>query len=498
MKITLLIMFLISSLTANAKVAREELTINHTNGEEIDISLVSYINENETLEVRIEGAFFGDKLKSLNPVLGYGRDLDSNGKIDTWFILDINTGLKVIKAEGKKRLGQDILGRKVFLNEDAKVFYRRSVVAGILSHVFLSYHYGYEAHFEFYRRTIDLEEFKIRLEQDSARLIPLLSKEQLNWSFFLISEGYKSAQEEFETAVGSDYVKLSTVDGILWGTGGYFAKWGLKGIRFLSSQATKLLSKTGTHQIFTKFAGSKVNYLKSQKNIFTSKLGKLKSSKPIANVIMTKALLKSSTNAAMTSLSMKHKMTHKVLQTLGNAGLEGIKKWKYVAMVGVTSTMSETYYSYDRLKDEDPAQTAINVLNDPDIMKNIEYMTMQTFLATAASSTVTSTYTQFGICGLVALGHSGVKNILLAENPDYKRIALDTRWEVIVGSTQTVIDLKAISYFEKLALKKGNPRLKLIGYAVVFVEQLVGSYYYAKTTAPKAENLTVVPVFASN
>ena len=53
---------------------------------------------------------------------------------------------------------------------------------------------------------------------------------------------------------------------------------------------------------------------------------------------------------------------------------------------------------------------------------------------------------------------------------------------MFIGNLQTQTDVAALKYFEKLATKQKNPKLKLVGYAIALVDQFSGYVAYSKAS----------------
>ncbi|MBY0415754.1 MAG: hypothetical protein K2Q18_16390, partial [Bdellovibrionales bacterium] len=133
------------------------------------------------------------------------------------------------------------------------------------------------------------------------------------------------------------------------------------------------------------------------------------------------------------------------------------------------------------------------------VIENVGFMAADTILMTGVSKSLKTTKAKFMASGAVALTNSSIMNFAIKDEADVKRVAFDTAWESVVGNTQVQLDLKALEYFEKLALKKGNPKIKLLGYVMVLVDQGIGYASYSKLTTAvdsvKLEpNLMMVPV----
>jgi hypothetical protein len=162
--------------------------------------------------------------------------------------------------------------------------------------------------------------------------------------------------------------------------------------------------------------------------------------------------------------------------------LKATKEWKYISFMAGLQITTETFANSSEVMSSNPTEFAKNVLTHPDIMQNVTYMTTDAYLMTAASLAIRPKGMRYAACGFIALGNSAVTNLIIKDEADYSRIALDTGWEAIIGNAQVQLDLKALSHFELAAKKTKNPKLKLIGWAIVLVDQTVGFLGYSHAT----------------
>ncbi|MBY0415145.1 MAG: hypothetical protein K2Q18_13320, partial [Bdellovibrionales bacterium] len=116
----------------------QKVSLKGVNGELFKVSLISYKNHNEELEVRIEATGLPRMASHINPLLGFGRDTDQNGKVDTWFFMTKN-GIDTTVEEGKNALGDDILGR-LLVKKYRSTFsmYVTSATTSLLSYLLFS------------------------------------------------------------------------------------------------------------------------------------------------------------------------------------------------------------------------------------------------------------------------------------------------------------------------------------------------------------------------
>jgi hypothetical protein len=175
-------------------------------------------------------------------------------------------------------------------------------------------------------------------------------------------------------------------------------------------------------------------------------------------------------------------------------------------MAGIQLT-TESFAHSSEVMSSSPTQFAKNVLTHPEIMQNVTYMTTDAYLMTAASLAIRPKGMRYATCGFIALGNSAVTNLVIKGEADYQRIALDTGWEAVVGNAQVQLDLKALSHFEEAAQKAKNPKLKLIGWAIVLVDQTAGFLGYSYATRAlrpdeaektKTPDIQLVPVLVEH
>jgi hypothetical protein len=193
----------------------------------------------------------------------------------------------------------------------------------------------------------------------------------------------------------------------------------------------------------------------------------------------------------------------------------GVGQWKYIGLTMALQIMAEAYSRSDA---PDPAslwKSLRELFSNRDFIQDFAFMTNETFWMSALSSTPSKvmkwaeTLRSFRLCAVMAFIDSNVMNFAIKGEADWKRVGLDTAWEMVIGSAQTQLDLNSLKAFELLALKVGSSRLKLLGYVVAAADQGIGYYSYSKTTdwyekqkkaksAPeiKPEDIKLLPIFS--
>lgn len=444
------------------------------------ISIRPYTNLNGNFEIRIDAASIPKFFDKLNPTIGYGRDLNHNNKIDTWFFIT-NHGVEVVEKEGVDIYGRDILGELV--NNKYKTStktYLTSATTTALSYLFFTVDEVQDENKNFYYDWINLEELNLLISKEEKNPKLGLNYNQIMSQRELISIGFKDLADRMDQLKNRDIFGYIALDVGAWLTGGVVLKWGGK----LLATPIKMLSETTLVKYISENLGQ---FIIAQQEKLMAKISYLKEKLPNKSVKEKIAVSSSiiSKNLWRSQLSMSVKALHIKSKLLGFAKgvFTGAKsEWKYLALNASIQTGAEAYARFDQIKDPNPIKMAENLFTNKDFQQNVGFMTLDTVLMTGVSRSLKTTKARFMACGMIALHNSSMINFVIKEENDYKRVALDTSWEMIIGNAQVQMDLAALTFFEKLAQKKNNPKLRLLGYAFVMVDQAVGYFSYSKAS----------------
>lgn len=505
-----LIIFFVASFNLHAAVKEERFTIVDAKGESMSIGLSSYVNESGVLEIRIDAAGMPKFMDRLNPTIAFGRDLDDNKKIDTWFFLTDN-GIQLEKAEGKHPHGKDILPQLILKRQLTSArLYMSSATTTLLSYILLSAKEATDKEKSYVHDWMNLEEMKIRIDREINSPSNGMTREQLQYQYSFISSGYKFLADDMEKFARNDFWKWAGADVGLWISGSFL----FKSAASLLIKAGSYISETTVYMAFKEeihlFAAKNISALREKASVLSSKLG-IKNEKAAEKAVplamkMSAYRLRTSMIAVITADVAKNRL-RKAINLAGQwpARLaQGVySEWRYITMSTGIQLTAETAANYNEVYNSNPFIMARNVLTNEDILQNIGFMTTDTILMTAVSKNLSTTKAKFLVSGFIGMHNSAMVNLVLKDENDYSRVALDTAWESIIGNAQVQVDLKALETFEKMAVRKNNPRLKLLGYAVVLVNQGSGFYLYSKATdklkASGEENtVKLIPVLAEN
>lgn len=501
---TLLLGFQTAWATSAPRPVVTKVSLQDSEGKKFKVALTKYTNHHNEIEVRIEASGIPRMASKINPVIGFGRDIDGNGKIDSWFLVTKN-GMDLVRLEGQDEIGQDILGG-ILIKKYRSTFsmYASSAASSVLSYLFLSVSAGVDIQEEYYRDWMDLEEMRLQFEEDLNSFGSVYTYEQLQYHHELISMGYREIANRMDTFSKKTFWGYAFADIGLWITGGVVLNWGAKILAKVGLVASETAFVTAVKETFIGFFEKQKALVESRLSLFKekmattkSKLGMKVAEKEVVTAL-TIAAYKQALYSTIKSQKIKQRLRIYLTKSLKwpKNIMKGAKsEWKYIALNTSVQIGSEAFARYDEIYDDNPLVMAKNLATNPEVIQNVGFMTTDTILMTGISKNLKTTKARFMASGAVAITNSSVVNFAIKDEANVSRVAFDTAWETIIGNAQVQIDLKALEYFEKMALKKNNPKLKLVGYAIALVDMGVGYVAYSKVTSAieKKEEKTSEP-----
>lgn len=473
--------------------AQIKQTITDSEGNTFKVALIEYKNQNDEMEVRIEASAIPRFASKINPLLGFGRDLDGNGKIDTWFLVTPN-GLDMVEREGRDSKGRDVLGDVLVKKYRSTFFmYVNSATTSIFSYLLMSFDASIESYETYYRDWMDLEQVRITFEKDLKNMGSTYTRDQIAFQYQLREIGLKEMNDRMARFEKATFWGYALADVGLWVTGGIIFKWGAKILAKIGAITSETAFATAVKDSFFGFFEKQKAAIEGRLVELKGKIPKPRTRKEIAAelaaekaaVVLTKQNYKvaiSNTIKAQASKNKLHIALKKVLMIPKNVYQGAKSEWQYIAMNSGVQILSEGVARYDEIYDENPAVMAQNLLTNPEVIENVGFMTTDTVLMTGVSKSLKTGKAKFMASGAIALTNSSIMNFAIKDSADLTRVALDTGWETIIGNGQVQLDLKALEYFEKMAVKKGNPKIKLVGYVIALVDMGVGYVTYSKVT----------------
>ncbi|MEA9357956.1 hypothetical protein SHI21_17120 [Bacteriovorax sp. PP10] len=469
--------------------AQIKQTITDSEGNTFKVALIEYKNQNDEMEVRIEASAIPRFASKINPLLGFGRDLDGNGKIDIWFLVTQN-GLDLVEKEGKDSKGRDVLGDILVEKYRSTFFmYVNAATTSIFSYLLMSFDASITSYEDYYRDWMDLEQVRLTFEKDQKNLGSTYTRDQIAFQYELREIGLKEMNDRMARFEKATFWGYALADLGLWVTGGIIFKWGAKILAKIGAVTSETAFATAVKDSFFGFFEKQKAAVESRLVALKGKIPKPRTRKEIAAemsaVTLTKETYKqaiTSTIKAQQSKSRLHAALKKVLKIPKDVFLGAKSEWQYIALNSGVQILSEGVARYDDIYDANPAVMAENLLTNPEVIENVGFMSADTILMTGVSKSLKTTKARFMASGAIALTNSSIMNFAIKDSADLTRVAFDTGWETIIGNGQVQLDLKALEYFEKMAQKKGNPKIKLVGYVIALVDMGVGYVTYSKAT----------------
>lgn len=479
---------------------RVRLTVQTLDGTS-KVQAYHYTNHWGRREVRLEADTL-PRFGKVNPILGYGRDTDDDGNIDSWFMIDDEKGLVRYTLNSSMPWAHDAVEKQLFkLYKSSAGAHFAASYGAVFGFLMMSVSHGFASEKELWREMMDLEEFSLRLDRSMKR--GELTREQWREAAALLGDGYSETIARFEKATGGDYWKLVAADMALWATGGIIVKGIVKVAKFVGRPISTTSVGQSTIRAVKKIMGGITDRARAQMTRF-----RLAAGVPVNAVAA--GMFKQNFQRTMRALMSKNLFMRKMVPMVVRPAMalkKAAREWKYIAFMAGIQITTESFAHSSEVMSSSPTQFAKNVLTHPEIIQNVTYMTTDAYLMTAASLAIKPKGIRYATCGFIALGNSAITNFVIKGETDYKRVALDTGWEAIIGNAQVQLDLKALSHFETAAQKAKNPKLKLLGWAIVLVDQTAGflGYSYAtqaiqpdKEEKTQAPDIQLVPVLAEH
>ena len=452
-------------LPQEVKAARSyTFAVKLADGPEIKVKSTVYRNDRGVNEMYLQSA---DMAKV---TIGYGRDLDGNGTIETFFLIGdegMTTYTRTTKGENSWGHARSVVARHA--SYSAKKYYK-TLLANVGSFLLMSVSSVVEAKENYFKEWTDLEELRIMLERKKSTL----SKETYLFGVSVLLDGHKFAYEKLQRGLGKNAAAWAAADAGLYLSGAVLLRFGGKAVSVVGRRYAPEAKKIATRAALA--AGVRMTLKTYQLNI----------------------------RAALRGLTARTAL--KGAQNLLIKGAKGVQaEWKYIALSSSIQVGVETYVNYDEFKDPDPKVVANRLLKSNEVKENVLINLTDTLVMTGVNAAVKNRIARYALLGTVGAGSSVVVGNALNGDQSGARVALDTGWSFGVDTTSLILEIKALHKFESLALKKKNPRLKLIGYGIVLVSNAVGYVAYSKAVKyvdPQKDlkdgQIVFVPIIASN
>lgn len=443
------------------------LKIIDMDGEEHNLHAYSYTNGWGRPEVKLVSAALPRIAAGINPILGYGRDLDDDGKIESWFMYNKDGYVRHV-LPSTHPLGYDVVRTQLFRRYTTSAdMYANAAISSILSYLSIAVSHAYESQSAFDRETIDLLEIKIRLDRGQSMGLAHLSPAQVVQVKKVLAEGFRRSLEKFTRATSRDYWTLGGVDIALWLSGGIFVKYLGKGFQV----AGKFFARTPIGQ----FAKSFIDDIATRRlamlsrEVASASRG-LNTVLPLAEINSIRALTQSSFiqvfNRIGRALIFRGKIAH---------WMEIYSARLISNIVRLPHELKMTIYSLGVNPAMDFANASEINGREPDSMIKdlVEHSAIkQQILQCAVGDLPRGTPTKVKVLGMINLER---ETLVTLNQRNFTETDFKIGWKLIGGNVQNALDNQALIYLENLSKKTHNRRLKLLGYLVIVVDEVAGS-----------------------
>jgi len=498
-----------SSVNAEQTSATSVLSFVDSKNHSSKVSVTNYLNRNGELEVRIEASGIPRIASKINPLIGFGRDLNHNGKVDTWFILSKN-GIELVKEEGNLPNGLDVLN-KILMDKFKTSYsmYVSSVALSLFSYLSLSVNESVNIQEEYYQDWMDLEQLRIQADEELKNMTSAYTQKKFMFYSELISFGYKDLANKMDSFAKKSFWGYAFADIGLWISGGIVLRWVSKILANVGLIAVENAFINSVKEVFIGFFEKQKSLLETRINKMKSKTGYEMAKKEVA-ISLTIATYKHVLKNTLKAQSIKYKIHSKLMSAINLPKLvvEGAKKdWKYIAINSSVQIGTEALVRRDEIEDPNLMNMANNLFSNPEVQQNVGFMAIESIMMTGVSNNLKTFKAKFIASAAVALFNSSILNFYIKDGSNSSRVAFDIAWESLVGNTQVQGDLIALRYFEKMANDKLNPKIKLVGYAVAVIDMVAGYSIYSVVSSAiekdkvspeiKSEpKITLIPIFA--
>jgi hypothetical protein len=412
----------------------------------------------------------------------YGRDLDRDGKIDAWFYPDDSGTIQAIDRQSANTGdGWDVASQIILKNRNS---YEDRGLVGLVVHATLSKLTFSSSSEDDLQREIVGQELDLRdLEIRTARLSKQWPEDREHLETLLqmretISAGWNELIQEMHTDVTRNRFLYGSADVALGLASAGTAKILGKGVEWALPRAAAAAPA---------WAVSAYNATVDSMSEAWSRAGRAVGWPVVAGAAQilreTAAQRISLLVRGLNSREQIASIFARSIDVLGKVAKGALRQWKYIASTQALELGVEIYERRDQLFSANPVVFAKRVFTDKDLLEDVGFMTWDSTLATGISQADPNVKRRMVICGVISLMNSEGASFLVKKEPDKIRTGIDTSWEMVVGNIETQVDLKALSTFEALSEKSGNPRLKLLGYAAAFVDDGLGYWAYEKVTS---------------
>lgn len=484
MKLILSLLMLMLSLSAFSGETVHKLRVQSKDGKFHKIKAASYINAWGRPEVRLEATAIPSIVKGINPILGFGRDLDDDGKIESWFMYNSREGFKVHVLNTKHIFGFDAVQSTLFKQYSTSVDMYANVAAIVLvSYVSMAANNLYSSQIEYAQELFDLHEIGVRLRRGQSMEKKTLNVKQVRLIGMLLHEGLRRAQEKLKNAEGKQFMILTAVDVGIWLSSAKIVQLLGKGARIVGGALLATAEGQYFAAIIKRFISHKMAYI-------TSMSSQVMKYANIAVAAVQNSLFKKASHAAFKGMLSKVARAlvakNRLYTMVGRSALKAAQfayrwdpNWKMTLVKRGTVTTMSLALPHKEIK----ASSYIkDILGQEEVKNNI----------LAAADTQENKKVSAQVIGMADMKS---KTITFFGEQKAKETLVKASWKVGPLSYIDMADSHAMDYLETATIQSGKPGLQLVGYMIVVVNEIGMDHVKGKVEQGLLEGDTVlVPI----
>lgn len=459
-----LLISLLTLLFINCAFAGEtvhKLRVQSQDGSFHKIKASSYINAWGRPEVRLEATAIPSIVKGINPILGFGRDLDDDGKIESWFMYNTREGFKVHVLKTKHIFGFDAVQSTLFKQYKTSVDMYANVAAIVLvSYMSMAASHVYSSQIEYAQELFDLHEIGVRLRRGQSMERKTLNEKQVKLIGLLLQEGLRRAQEKLKSAEGKEFYVLTAVDVGIWLSSAKIVQLLGKGARYVGGAVLATAEGKYFAALIKKFIAHKMAYITSM----SAQMAKFAN---ISTTVLQNSIFKKVSHqafkATMSKVVNAMIAKNRLYTIVGNSALKLARvayrwdpNWKMYLVKRGTVTAMSLALPHREVK---ASSFMKDILSQEKVKNNI----------LAAADVKEGTKIQAQVIGMASVKD---KTITYFGEQKTKETIVKASWKVGPLSYIEMADTTAMEYLEAATIQSGKGHLQLIGYMIVVVNEI--------------------------
>lgn len=469
-------------------------TLRDEEGRAMRFTLRHSVNEHGEREVAVDFEETRALLPDTRVTLLYGRDLDADGFYDAWFLIRPTGGIDVRESRANRGDGWDAI--RSLLTQEVKI--QKRSAARVLFHAAATHltmtGAAQESYLEkFTRRQIDLYDLELRnqrYEKEHPRDRLVLTQAEL------IADGWLQLSEEIRDKAVREQFLWAAADIVSIFVGGVLIKAVAVPVRWAAPKVVESGFGEVAHHLYDSYvkdiSHSSAQAMSRAKHALSKSTGGAGRA-----VVAAKLSIQEKVALQIRGLEARGRIGHAFGVTLRRVGAsirEAAREFKYV---GVSTSLQRGAQMYlDKGEaEEDPLVVARGIVTNPDLLANTSFVAIEKLVMARARANGASRAEQVALSGVLVTGKATAMTYYTQDELDPGRIALNATFDATVGN----LDMVALDHFERMAAAKGNPKVKLLGYAVVLVDNVVGTAAYRWASdeyeEAKSKELRLVPLF---